>query len=248
MGKYNDYAMFRMRSDAPGDDRSLSQVATFDTDAEILRIVSEVSRMARSGDKFADLKASPMIISLVKRLSDLYNADPVAFAMDQPSDLGPMTPILYDGAFNTTAEHHGVYVGYGVVIEVAAETCASSIIGGGKTFRTCLGVSRLSQFGAAHAGGAAHTIKYKPFPPELSDVAHIQLRFQRALDLLEEYKAGWNYNILTANCQHASNKIVSGKFIMDGLNGTRDWLSWLTGERACATPEKLTTPQVVRTN
>ena len=238
MSSYADYPWLFSRKGVRGLTLTLSrpsQDPTLDTVAEIEAIRT---RVQTSTKKNPDLEASPHIIALVQRLRDLFVENPRAFRKDQPNGLSPMEAIYTTGAFGTTAEHHGIYLGYGVVLEVSAETCASNLRphrGYAPNLKQCFGVSRLRNFGTAVGAGQ------KPIFTILSDDTRNEAvieRFDRALQLLREYREGWDYNILTHNCQHATNMVVTGKNIMSGLRPLRNMFSYLTFGYGCPTPAK----------
>jgi hypothetical protein len=203
----------------------------FDTAAEILGIMD----MVRTSDaENPDLEASPRIIGLIKRLKGLFEQNAGMYRREQPRGFTPMQPIYSTGAFGTTAEHHGIYVGYGVVLEVSAETCASNLRERPRSqfLQQCFGVTRLSEFGKSVVSGQQqyHRILVD------ADNNEVLARFDRAIALLEEHRAGWDYDILRHNCQHATNMVVHNKDKMAGLVSLRSMFSWLTAGYGCKMP------------
>lgn len=229
MPGFTDYPTLFGKNRSP---KRLSKAAPgFDTANEILRI----KNLVRTTDaKNPDLEASPEIIALIVRLKRLFEKNPGMYRREQPRDLPPMQPIYSKGAFGTTAEHYGIYVGYGVVLEVSAETCASNLRERPRSqfLRQCFGVTRLSEFGKSVVAGQQQY--YRKFAD--ADNNEVVRRFDRAIDLLEEHSEGWNYDILRHNCQHATNKVVHGEDIMSGLVGVRSMFSLLTNGYGCKMP------------
>lgn len=228
MSGFRDYPLLLGKSSSG----YLSKAALgFDTAAEILGIMDMVST---SDAKNPDLEASPRIIGLIKRLQDLYVANKGKYTKEQPLGLRPMQPIYSTGAFGTTAEHHGIYVGYGVVLEVSAETCASNLLKRPRSqhLQQCFGVTRLSEFGKSVVTGQQqyHRILVS------ADYDEVIARFGRAIELLKKHEAGWDYDILRHNCQHATNIVVHNKDKMAGLVPLRSMFSWLTAGYGCEMP------------
>lgn len=236
MSSYADYPWLFSRRGVRGLTLTLSRPSldpTLDTVAEIKAIREMVQFSTHENP---DLEASPRIIALVLRLRELFVRNPRTFRQDQPNGLSPMEAIYTTGAFGTTAEHHGIYIGYGVVLEVSAETCASNLRphrGYAPNLKQCFGVSRLRNFGTAV--GAGQKPVFTILSADTGNAAIID-RFDRALELLREYDQGWDYNILTHNCQHATNMVVTGQNIMSGLRPLRNMFSYLTLGYGCATP------------
>lgn len=203
----------------------------FDTAKEIIGI-KKLVRTTHAENP--DLEASPRIIGLIERLKGLFEKSPSMYRKEQPVGLKPMQPIYSTGAFNTTARHYGIYVGYGVVLEVSAETCASNLRERPRShfLRQCFGVTRLRKFGASVVAGQQQYYR------ELADDSYDEVvrRFDRAIDLLKDHSEGWDYDILRHNCQHATNKVVHDKDIMSGLVGVRSMFSLLTNGYGCEMP------------
>lgn len=159
-----------------------------------------------------------------------------------PWVLRPMTQIYVKGAFNSEeVQHHGVFIGYNIVLEVAAETC-TTVVRGATSFadklNSCLGVSMFSNFGAHHADATQKKRTIYTLNPRargtlaFDEKAYVENAFARSIALLEENSQGWSYNLLTKNCQHAANCVTTGKNQMQQLPTPRRLLNWVTGGQA----------------
>lgn len=214
--------------------------------------VAAIKQKILNNPKVTDEDTHKQIKNILTMMRDEHERSPARFermASRTGTDgsgtrwlLRPMTQIYVKGAFNREEiEHHGVYIGYDIVLEVAAETCATVVRGAAsvaENLEQCLGVSMLSNFGAHHADATAKQRTIYTLNPRargtlaFDEENYVKKAFARSIALLEENSHGWRYNLLTKNCQHAANCVTTGKKEMQQLATPRRLLSWVTGGQA----------------
>ena len=225
------------------------------------RAVEEIKKQIREKPEVGDDALNGQIQNIIRTMQNEMKATSLGQFESMATRIGvggsrllPMTQIYATGAFGQeNIQHHGVYIGYNVVLEVAAETCTSVVRGAtsvADNLRQCLGVSMLSKFGAHHASSDGRRTIYT-LNPRLRQYAgfdekkYIETAFERYLQLLEKNKGGWRYNLFTHNCQHAANFVVTGKDEMQQqLPRPQELLAWLKG---CDTPSQEPGGRVVGT-
>jgi len=121
----------------------------------------------------------------------------------------PGTQIFYKGAFGTDKlQHHGVYLGNGLLCEVGGKWCKLSSSTG--FLEQCLSINTLNDF-VIRGKGEIYRINYKRI--NLDDMNVLRKQLKRALDLIEH--SDWDYNPFTHNCQHWSSFVTTGKAAMN---------------------------------
>ena len=108
----------------------------------------------------------------------------------------PGTQIFYRGAFGTQMlEHHGVYIGYGIVCEVGGKWCKTGQFANGDFRKQCLSFNTLNNF-ALRGNGVVYEVKYDHI--DLDDLGVLREQLKRAIQLTKH--SDWNYNPFTHNC------------------------------------------------
>ncbi len=144
----------------------------------------------------------------------------------------PSTQIFYQGAFGTptvkgySLQHHGVYIGFGIVAEVGHQWCKSQRTSG---LSDCVGIVTLDKF-VVNGGGSIYEVEYPELnlqvdrwlsPPrgrsneakearkaETNAMGVVKEQLYRTLDMIEDHH--WDYNPFTKSCQHWSSAAVTG--------------------------------------
>ena len=116
--------------------------------------------------------------------------------------LRPATQIFYKGAFGLdNLQHHGVYMGSGLVIEVGGKWCRSS-----DAFTDqCLSLSTLEDFLTRSQNGQIYQVDYESI--DLTNMSVLREQLTRGLFIAMQPE--WSYNPFTNNCQHWSSFVVT---------------------------------------
>ena len=118
--------------------------------------------------------------------------------------LRPGTQIFYKGAFGLdVAQHHGVYLGYGLLCEVGGKWCKSISTG---FMEQCWSINTLNDF-VIRGQGKIYKVVYDHI--DLSNPETLRNQMARALQMSD--KQDWNYSIFTNNCQHWSSYVAKGE-------------------------------------
>ena len=109
------------------------------------------------------------------------------------------------------AQHHAVYLGFGLIVEVGAPTANCNIeIGSNLSAkRSCLGIDFLDYL-IVRGNGDIFRVIYPKEVLDLDDPIQIRLVLQRCIDGIEKLEE-WPYNIFTNNCQHWAQIAMTGQ-------------------------------------
>ena len=176
-------------------------------------IVSKINRIQGRNRRIR--RISYFVKKLKPMFADVYDSDDKtlrAFVASNVARWGvrPGTQIFYKGAFGSKKlQHHGVYLGQGLVCEVGGQWCKSTASG---FLEQCLSFNTLYDF-VLRGKGEIFEVRYRDidlgdkFNPG-GDLDILRAQLQRALQLTEQ--VDWNYNPFTNNCQHWSSYVVTG--------------------------------------
>jgi len=124
------------------------------------------------------------------------------------------------GKIMTAPEHHGVYLGFGLISEVGPSTWCKHETEGlgfetpvGTVAKVCLTLATLHDFVTRAGnipGGIAEIfrVKYDKAVLNTDNMNILKEQIKRALDMA--FNPNWNYKLLQGNCQHWSSVVVTG--------------------------------------
>ena len=122
----------------------------------------------------------------------------------------PGTQIYYKGAFGTDAlQHHGVFLGAGLVCEVGGKWCKVKAAASG-FLEQCLSINTLEDF-VVRGRGKIFKIEYAHL--DMDDMGTLREQLERAMSLTD--KSDWDYNPFTNNCQHWSSFVTTGERVIN---------------------------------
>lgn len=179
--------------------------ARVDEDYLADNIVAHMERLKTRKDRIAlfEAKLKPIILQSTEDDSKLRK---LVAANVKKWGVRPGTQIFYRGAFGTQMlEHHGVYIGYGIVCEVGGKWCKTGQFANGDFRKQCLSFNTLNNF-ALRGNGVVYEVKYDHI--DLDDLGVLREQLKRAIQLTKH--SDWNYNPFTHNCQHWSSYVVTG--------------------------------------
>ena len=173
-------------------------------------IVSNVLREKNDEKRIRVFKQQyvPFMLTILKK----SDAELRAYIAESARKYGirPATQIFYRGAFGTEAlQHHGVFLGSGLVCEVGGKWCKTNASKTG-FLDQCLSVVTLEDF-VIRGNGNIFAIEYDHI--DLDDMEVLRTQLTRALTMTD--KADWNYNPFTNNCQHWSSYVTTGEAIIN---------------------------------
>lgn len=125
----------------------------------------------------------------------------------------PGQQIAYSGGFGLKeVTHHGVYIGDGIVAEVASQSCLRSCLANSlwNLNTLCFGLSTLADFAKRAKNSPILLYKHKGFDDSNPDL--ILKRLKRTKEIVSSEGQNWRQWVLTHNCQSAANYVSYGKF------------------------------------
>ena len=125
----------------------------------------------------------------------------------------PGQQIAYGGGFGIKLlTHHGIYIGNGIVAEVASQSCLRNSLYKSKNFNTlCFGLSTMADFAkrAEDRNSPVILFQHKGYDDSNSNV--IKDRLRRVKEIVTSEGNEWRQWILTHNCESAANYVSYGK-------------------------------------
>lgn len=125
----------------------------------------------------------------------------------------PGQQIAYSGGFGLdSVTHHGVYIGNGIVAEVASQSCLRKCLLNAKNFNTlCFGLSTMADFAkrAKEKNSPVLLFQHKKFND--SNPSLIRQRLRRVKEIVSSSGNHWRQWVLTHNCESAANYVSYGK-------------------------------------
>ena len=177
-------------------------------------------------DRFNELTrhVQPTMMKILRIVRSYFDADPEGYVQEQKDIYGlyPGQEIARPGGFGSErVHHHGIYLGEGLVAEVAAIMCPiylkkvsllwqvkNKFIG--KLTNQCFGLTSLREFHEVGLRNGFDFLLVKYEGMDDSNINVIRNRLDRLQKMIEKSFSGYPYNPFTNNCQHASSEIASG--------------------------------------
>jgi hypothetical protein len=125
----------------------------------------------------------------------------------------PGQQIAYGGGFGIKLlTHHGIYIGNGIVAEVASQSCLRNSLYKSKNFNTlCFGLSTMADFAKRAEQKDSPVILFRHKGYDDSDSNVIKDRLRRVKEIVTSEGNEWRQWILTHNCESAANYVSYGK-------------------------------------
>ena len=125
----------------------------------------------------------------------------------------PGQQIAYAGGFGLKAvTHHGIYIGNGIVAEVASQSCLRKCLLNAANFNTlCFGLSTMTDFAkrANSKGFPVLLFQHKGYNDAKPSL--IRERLRRVKEIVSSSGNHWRQWVLTHNCESAANYVSYGK-------------------------------------
>lgn len=124
----------------------------------------------------------------------------------------PGQQIAYSGGFGlSSVTHHGVYIGNGIVAEVASQSCLRKCLINAYNFNTlCFGLSTLADFARRAEEKKSSVILYKHKGYDDTNPELIKKRLRRVKEIVSSEGQSWRQWVLTHNCESAANYVSYG--------------------------------------
>lgn len=124
----------------------------------------------------------------------------------------PGQQIAYAGGFGLSSlTHHGIYIGNGIVAEVASQSCLRKCLLNAYNFNTlCFGLSTMADFAkrATEKNSPVYLFQHKGYEDSNPDL--IRQRLNRVKQIVSAEGNQWRQWILTHNCESAANYVSYG--------------------------------------